>query len=425
MNRKCVLIFPCGSEVGLEIYRSLKNNRFIRLIGGSSVEDHGQFVFPEYINNIPYINHPEFINIIRNIVKQYKIDAIFPTMDKVISILKSNEKKIGCLVIGSPSITNDICLSKLKIYVQLKGKIKIPKLYKSFKEVENNYPVFIKPIIGYGSRGTKLINNKIEGICHLREFPNSLIMEYLPGAEYTVDCFTDRKGELKFVGARYRNRIRMGISVHTSNVNNQNLFFELGKTINENIKFNGAWFFQVKEDKKGNLTLLEISSRLGGSSSLYRGKGINFALLSIFNAFGEDVNIIENNFNIELDRAFDNKYKMDIKFKVVYIDFDDCLIVDGKVNTDLIKLIYQFHNNSIKTILLTRHRNDIHKSLIKYRLTEVFDEIVHIKNNVRKSDYIKEDNSILIDDSFSERQEVYKNKKIPVFSLDMIETLIV
>ena len=39
-----------------------------------------------------------------------------------------------------------------------------------------------------------------------------LIFENLPGEEYTVDCFTDRHGDLLFAGPRSRDRVRMGIS---------------------------------------------------------------------------------------------------------------------------------------------------------------------------------------------------------------------
>jgi len=52
-----VLVFPCGSEIGLEIYRSLIYIRQIELWGGSSVEDHGRFVFKNYIGDIPDINN--------------------------------------------------------------------------------------------------------------------------------------------------------------------------------------------------------------------------------------------------------------------------------------------------------------------------------------------------------------------------------
>jgi hypothetical protein len=43
--KKNVLVFPCGSEIGLEVYRSLKHSIHFNLIGANSVDDHGRVVF--------------------------------------------------------------------------------------------------------------------------------------------------------------------------------------------------------------------------------------------------------------------------------------------------------------------------------------------------------------------------------------------
>ena len=45
-----------------------------------------------------------------------------------------------------------------------------------------------------------------------------IVCEYLPGEEYTVDCFSDREHGLLFAGARVRRRTRNGISVNTAPV---------------------------------------------------------------------------------------------------------------------------------------------------------------------------------------------------------------
>ena len=61
MKKLKILVFPCGSEIGLEIHRSLKYSVHIELLGGSSVEDHGKFVFENYIGKIPFIDDSDFI----------------------------------------------------------------------------------------------------------------------------------------------------------------------------------------------------------------------------------------------------------------------------------------------------------------------------------------------------------------------------
>src|SRR5690606_292142 len=194
--------------------------------------------------------------------------------------------------------------------------------------------------------------------------------------------------------------------------------------INSNIKFRGAWFYQVKENNEGQLCLLEVASRLGGSSSLFRNLGINFALLSVFDAFDMPVKVFLNNYKIELDRALDNKYRVDINFDTAYIDFDDCLLLGTIVNTDLVKLLYQFLNEGKKLVLITKHERDINQSLTTLRLLNVFDQIIHLEKNHYKYEYMQKDNAIFIDDSFAERYQVHEKLGLPVFAPDNIECLL-
>lgn len=421
---KRILVFPCGSEIALEIYRSLKFSTHFELIGASSTDDHGKFIYKEYIGGVPYITSPSFIDAISELVKKKNIDAVYPAMDLVLDILKKNEHRIGCKVIGSVYETVNICTSKLKTYKVLNNIVKTPQIYTDENAII--YPVFMKPDIGYGARGTKMVTNHNMLQEYKREYHNSICCEYLSGDEYTLDCFTDRKGRLLFSAPRLRRRIVNGISVNTvpvADVNNE--FYNIAKTINEKLQFRGAWFIQLKRDKNGVLTLLEIASRLGGSSSLYRNKGINFALLTLFDAFDYDVEVFSNNYEIELDRALDDIYNINISYNEVFVDFDDCIRIRGKyLNTELVAFLYQCVNEHVKITLLTRHKADIYETLHNCRLSEVFDRIIHITDGTSKSQYIDNLSSIFIDDSYSERIDVMKCLHIPVFSPDMIKSLL-
>ena len=419
---KNILVFPCGSEIGLEIYKSLRHNIHFNLIGANSIDDHGKFVYENYIGNLPFSTNQDFIQELKKIVIENNIDAIYPTMDSVISLLKENEDKLGCLVLSSENQTTKICLSKRKTYSLFKNKIPTPKIYNIEEEIID-YPVFLKPDIGYGSRGVYKANNISEVEFYKKKDKDLLVLEYLPGNEFTIDCFTNFKGELLFIGPRLRNRISNGISVNTSTLKSKNKFEDLANIINENLVFSGCWFFQVKERVDGTLVLMEIATRLAGSSSVYRIKGINFALLNIYNAFKTEVNIIENNYEVELDRALENKYKMQIEYQYVYIDFDDTIIVNGKINTEIVTFLYKCINNKKTIILLTKHIYNIIESLKKYRLESIFDEIIQLDSNEKKSDYILNKDAIFIDDSFAERKEVFEKLQINVFSVDQVQAL--
>ena len=423
MGKKNILVFPCGSEVALEIHRSVEYSSHFNLMGGNSIDDHGKYIFQKYISDLPFVNDKNFIREIKKVVIEHNIDAIYPAMDSVITELKKNEKELGCKIISSEINTTEICLSKKKTYRKLNGIVPIPLLYASVDDIRA-YPVFIKPDVGYGSRGVYKAVNKEGAEFHLLNNPNSIISQYLPGKEYTIDCFTNFRRELLFVGQRERKRIMNGISVNTSTMKTSTDIIEMAESINAAIAFNGAWFFQVKEGLHGELVLMEIASRIAGSSAVYRAKGINFSLLSLYNAFELPVEIMVNGYEVELDRALSNKYILNIDFSCVYIDFDDTIIIDGKVNTRLIVAIYHFINRGKKVILITKHEFPIHETLRRFKLDNLFDEIIHLKKYDEKCENMITRDAIFIDDSFGERKKVKEFTGMPVFSVDMIEALI-
>lgn len=421
---KNILVFPCGSEIGLEIHRSLKYSRHFHLIGASSIADHGKFVFDHYLEGLPFVDDDIFLQSIKQVVNELKIDAIYPTMDMVIATLKLAENYLECKVISSATATTDICLSKQKTYDVLSGKIRVPKIYPHSGELP--FPLFAKPDQGYGSRGASIINNQGDLKTYSKNYKDFILTEYLPGKEYTLDCFTDRNGQLLFCGPRVRDRIEKGISVNTKitpDVDGE--FLDIAKTINSEIEFRGAWFIQLKRNNQETLTLMEVAARLGGSSALYRGKGINFALLSLFDAFNYNVDITENTYDIELDRSFNTKFKVNCSYNEVFVDFDDCIYLNkSKLNTELLLFLYHCLNRKIKITLISKHHGDLIKLLNKLKIYQIFDKIIHLSVNQKKSDFIDNPSAIFIDDSHIERKKISEQFQIPVFSPDMVLCLL-
>lgn len=421
--KKNVLVFPCGSEIGLEIYRSVRYSNHFNLIGGSSTQDHGVHVYKEYIPDIPYADAPDFIHQINLVIAKFKIDLLYPTMDSVMATLWEAKDQLDCVLVGSSAVTNTICLSKKKTTDLLVGSVAMPKIYSNVFEVKS-FPVFLKPEIGYSSRGTAIAFSKEEVAIHLQKRPDCLLMEYLPGDEYTIDCFTDKARSLLFVGARLRSRIANGISVNTKQVDDceETELKKVAVIINNLMHFRGAWFFQAKKGSRGEFKVMEVAPRLAGSSAMFRAKGINFALLTLWDTLDVDIGIIENNYDVEMDRALDNKFKIEIGYNRVYVDLDDTLIIDARVNLEMISFLYQCRNEQKEIICLSRYAGDISAKLEQYRLTQLFDRVIHLRNKELKSEYI-EVPAIFIDDSFAERKQVASSKGIPVFSPDMVPVL--
>lgn len=171
------------------------------------------------------------------------------------------------------------------------------------------WPFFAKPRKGQGSKGTMKIETW-EDYQFARE-KRLLLMEYLPGSEYTVDCFTDRHGKLRFSQTRKRIRVKDGIAVETAPGGPD--LTDWAEAISVRLHMRGAWFFQVKEDKDGNPRLLEVAPRIAGSSGIWRKCGVNLPKLTAYDALDMDIQINFEPKNIVMSRTLENVFFEDGK----------------------------------------------------------------------------------------------------------------
>lgn len=420
---KNILVFPAGTEIAFEIHDALKNSKFVRLFGATSVPCHAEFVFQTCVTGLPFVDDPALIPALNRVIDAYGIDYVYPAHDSALLRFSEERDALHAKVVASARETVGICRSKTRTYRFLSGAPYLPAFYGSPDEIPG-YPVFIKPAVGQGSQGARIIRDRSHLEEALSEGQEYTICEYLPGEELTVDCFTDRHGSLLVVSPRSRERIRAGIAVRSRNLPLTEELQSIAEDINRRLSFNGAWFFQVKKNAAGQFRLLEIAPRIAGTMGLTRNLGINMPLLTLYNFWGIDVSLIPNREDLLLDRAFISRFQTNLSYSSVYVDFDDTLIVRGKVNAFLMMFLYQAFNQGKRLCLLTRHSTDIFADLEKACIpASLFSEIIRLDEAGAKTDYIAPD-SIFIDDSFSERKRVRDALGIPVFDLDMVESLI-
>ena len=419
-----VLVFPAGTEIAFEIHAALRGNKMFELYGATSEPCHANFVFRKCIDGLPYANDPAVIDALNEIIDYYNIDFVYPAHDSALLTLTVYKDDLHARVVTSNVATVAICRSKKLTYSLLHHERYCPKVYSGIEYVEE-YPVFVKPAIGQGSVGAQRANNAEELQRILSDGTDYVICEYLPGKEFTIDCFTDRNGKLLYVGQRTRERIRAGIAVRSRFVGTDPFVNSMADHLNHVFNFNGAWFFQVKEDKNGEPKLMEVAPRIAGTMGLSRNRGVNLPLLTLHNILGENVEIITNSEKILLDRAFVSRYQQDMYYDCVYVDLDDTLIIDGTVNPLLIAFLHQCKNEGISVCLLTKHAGSIYRELADYCIDPgLFSLIINVAETDEKWRYIYDPYSIFIDDSFSERKKVKENNNIPVFDISMVDGLI-
>lgn len=417
-----VLVFPAGTEVGLEIERALRHVRGISLIGAASIDDHGAYAFERMTPHLPFFSSPDFIPRFEEVIRRFDIDYVFPAHDDVIVTLSrwtfDRPQGSSPIIVSSGYETDIIARSKRSTYAALRNAVATPKEYQlqDYPGLVDR-PLFIKPDCGQGSKGTRKVAEG-ELVGHLA--PTDLLLEFLPGTEYTIDCFTDRHGALRFSGARQRIRTSNGISVSTSEVEDPTLI-EMAQRINAALKFQGMWFFQAKRRADGTPVLMEIATRVSGGMGYFRGKGVNLPLLALYDRMGIDVKVFYNQYKIVRDSALHPRYYINCEFDKIYVDFDDTLIFGNRVNSDLMGLLYHWRNQGKSIFLITRHRavhgQDPRATLERLCIMpSIFSEIIEMGCGEKKSSKIAKSLSIFIDDSTSERYDVHVNCEIPTFT---------
>ena len=341
-----ILIFPVGTEVGLETYRALKDVKGVKIFSASDdAPNHSNYVVHNH-SVIPGVRDEAWVEALNELIREHDIHYIFPGNDIVLDALISRRDDIEAKVMASPTETCKLIRSKSATYDRFKDILPVPQ---TFTEVES-FPVFVKPDDGYGSQGAERVDNA-EVLAHLLEKnPKLIISEHLEGREFTIDCFTDRRKGLLFVSARDRRRIRMGTALR-SGIQDDARFRKYAELINDELDLHGTWYFQMKEDSEGNLKLLEIASRVAGSMGLHRVIGLNFPLLSIYDEEGVNIDILLNKSEgMEIDRVLGSKFSMNFDYDRIYVDLDDTIIVNGKLNLPMISFLYQGLNKGCKII---------------------------------------------------------------------------
>ncbi len=93
--KKRVLLINCGMMVATYINTELKNNDEFEIWGSSTYENHGKYIFENYIDNLPNMNEENFIEVLNNIIKEYNFKFIMAEHDDLVLFLQENKEKIN------------------------------------------------------------------------------------------------------------------------------------------------------------------------------------------------------------------------------------------------------------------------------------------------------------------------------------------
>lgn len=416
--KKRVLILNCGTLASTDINMSLRYNNEFEIWGASTNENHGIYVYENYIEDIPNINDKNFIRALNQKIEEYDFKFIFAPHEDLALFLQKHKNEIKATIVCSEYETALLCRYKSKTYEKMKEYDFIPKIFKKEEVIE--FPVFMKKDNDQGGRNAYKVQNKEElEIYSLIE--NMIICEYLPGEEVTVDCFTNKEGKLLYCNPRAADRMLAGIDVHARRIELSDEIKYISESLNKEIKFRGFWFFQIKKDVNGKFKLLEIATRLAGAFALNKSLDVNLPLMALKDFDGQDVEILFNDVKVEVDKQFFSKFLIDIEYETVYIDFETCFDSIKIINTLLMMYIYQCINKNKKIILVTKNEDKTDLLLEEKKLNKnIFSKII----NFEKFKDMVSKKEIFISNNESLKNELRKNKNICCFSINSVEALI-
>jgi len=188
---------------------------------------------------------------------------------------------------------------------------------------------------------------------------------------------------------------------------------------NQSFKPVGGWCLQSTKTNKPEQISVHVATFL-------RQIGINLWLLPIFEANKQSITITRPSIWDQGLEALQGNITLSMRLSRLYLDMDDTLYVHGHLNPNIVKLLETCKHVKCPVSLITRHFQDPEITLASYNIFgSGFDDIIWITDSSPKSNHIKpEPNTIFIDDSFQERQEVAAALNIHVYSPDIAEILI-
>ncbi len=340
MKTITVLLTASGSQFAPGIIRCLKNNgeREIRVIGCDMSDDPTCPYLVDKFYKVPSAKHEDFAKILIDICKKEKVDIYLPQMSAELPVLLEyihEFEKVGTVVSMTCDETLNIANNKLFLFEHLKTHgIEVPRFEKvcSLEEFEKGLgllgypekPVCVKIPDSSGSKGIRVIdanksrydifvNEKPSSLIVSKEdivstlqqaqaFPDLLLMEYMPGDEYTIGLVAD-KGKVLYIGGRRSPVMQMSIAQETIAEYNERAY-TIATQVVESLKLDGNIGMDFMFDENGVAQLMEINPRIDATVSLFAAAGLNLPYLRVKQLLGEELPVVKINYGVRLKRRY-------------------------------------------------------------------------------------------------------------------------
>lgn len=319
-----VICTSTGSSNSVGMVKSLKNvkERKIRIIGTDVNTDCVSRFFFDGFYQVPPGSATNYLEELLKIAKGENADVIVPGSNEEVLAISKNKKmfedvdiKVSCNDHESFVIADDkgSMLSFLKEHNIDHAEFFLPQNMEELEECiyKLGYPqnnVIIKPRVGRGSRGVIRVVENLKDVNILNKRASDMliadmqtlkrmltdedikkivVMEYLPGEEYSVDILS-KGGKPLIIVPKTRIETIPGMSTKGEVIKNaeiEDIVTKICRALNLEYNIN----MQFKKSRDGRILIYEINPRIAASIVSCAAAGANLLYFGIKLALGEEI----------------------------------------------------------------------------------------------------------------------------------------
>jgi len=273
-----------------------------------------KYIYPDYnFFHVPLISDPNYLLALENVINENNIDIYLPLIDEeIVDVINYFSNKI---IVLAPNLEFvKLCLNKYDLMSKL-DELNISKI-KSYKadnfNHEIDYPIFLKPIFGRGSRGIFKISDKDQYDSYFKlynqyEKSDIIVQENITGQEYTVGVLVNNLGDLIVINSK-KVLNKKGITQMAVTEINKLINLTVKKLLSK-LKVTGPFNIQLFINSKNEVKIFEINPRFSTTTIMSYAASIDEVslFLKYFNV-KYDLDLIEPVEGINLYRRWESLF---------------------------------------------------------------------------------------------------------------------
>lgn len=296
-----VLITSCGGAAALNCIHALKEQKSfdIRIVAvDADPYSVGLYIVDKsYV--VPPITKDEFVESILHICNTENVQVILPTFSAEIAVFACHLERferLGVSMLVSPLKIIETFENKWNAFHFFRANdVLTPQTWIESKLPKDvKFPLFLKPVVGSGSRNSFYIKDGATLNFYKRKSNDAyIVQDYIQGREFTVDIVADRTSSIISAVARERLRVRNGLAVVARTIDVTSLLPYVRKIVSSAGLIGPMNIQGIINDKR--YFFIDVNTRFAaGGLPLAIAAGVNIPLITLKLALGIPVDKHEN-----------------------------------------------------------------------------------------------------------------------------------